>query len=1331
MATDVPLLNDYKRAFVRGRLLQTLLGGVRLTGCPWYAVILQVATCAPSVTLAVICATTAEEESWREAVAFGFGVAAYAVLLQVITSLCIKCRKNSSRVTELSRAARPSSGVGARRRRDLFSEEEVHELDGWCGAATWKLIVPPKRHKINVLVHAAVAGVCAAVCLDLLHYPHVRPLFDDSAGARAVIVFGWCACANALFGAVLGPAPPETATYRPLDSLELGALSRPVHLLVLSAPHLVLRLWPSAQVEEEPWRWLNRLCHVLIAFAPALWLLGVLPPVETLVLWLGEQVQQFAFGGATAASQVRFWCYLVLSGAQYGALLLFAAPPRLESGHFVTLCATTGYCLSLDLVGLAHRLTNRRPVQICTAPIKSKKTASSGKSKNENLNQFAKLSRVFLAFNEVITHCIVFGIVVVILQGVTYDTYEKKSQEDTMTRGVNATNDTDRSSDDLYYLRDVQLTAELSVLGWISTALYVIIKLSNELQKVYLLFGTVRSPLYAPAQSETLLTTLWHHIRSLIVNVGVGLFLTFYAKSLFLRDDVFVEDPMPTWVEVLAVIRTMRWIWQDSTNALIEFTIFHLLFTFMASSASPGGILEFLFLHMSHAVQLAVIGVLRDRSKQILEKLYFAVTLSASSLEDRASRRSYSGCLFQANVLFFPLVLFFAGVAALISAPMLSFLTLPVFFVAFPRPLRFWPDPVGLQANHSCDSVYYKQLMDSFITAVHNASRAGRLGFQPAGSMIIGRYEDRIVWLQVLELGNNYVYYMAKGMELQETSCHSLEATRLDDIFEETFEKNSAINRYVFHTVTPLASLPVLMYSDAKNVLTGVIEAKETLHLIARTFLKTLAWFLLKEVTSTDLKRRRQSSRSAATANSDDNVVVMMEDDGIQASQLPRSRSIEAVELDEWPSSSNDGDHAAAQWATTISTKELNDDKDVTLPNRRSSAYHRSSVGSNSPSLLDNLSDVVGEAEEDVILKETSNLKRKTTLPPIRQSLNRTDSMDSLSRRLDNIFLPGGVNERTPQPTRKNIVTDETVVSPARLDSVRAGRRRQYSSDLASEIAPDPTWTLHLEAPANLQDRILANNFSRDWLKLAVGKYARAYLNTQGAEDIDSKVLLVQQDDKLLKDYWSVICKCFFAAYGIDNSFEDLTDARGPGLPVKIFQGDVDGATDDLTVRVILPAYRAAVKLSLDQVLIGAYNSHSELVDELEIIENDWHIGPENDPAWEIAVEQEIPNLFSISSTESSGGRGTRKLYRSRLLSLRDCMMSVGRLNPEVVKGLWASLNLELLYLTNDDDERYSIQAEERLLRNLTVQAADPPLGYTIYSSGPVRKGIETLLRPS
>ena len=79
-----------------------------------------------------------------------------------------------------------------------------------------------------------------------------------------------------------------------------------------------------------------------------------------------------------------------------------------------------------------------------------------------------------------------------------------------------------------------------------------------------------------------------------------------------------------------------------------------------------------------------------------------------------------------------------------------------------------------------------------------------------------------------------------------------------------------------------------------------------------------------------------------------------------------------------------------------------------------------------------------------------------------------------------------------------------------------------------------------------------------------------------------------------------------------------------------------------------------------------------------------------------------------------------QSVYTSRTLSLQDLPVAIGRVNREAVAGQWANLNLELLYMTNDDEERYSIQAQPALLRNLTVQAADPPLGYPIYSSSPI-----------
>ena len=72
------------------------------------------------------------------------------------------------------------------------------------------------------------------------------------------------------------------------------------------------------------------------------------------------------------------------------------------------------------------------------------------------------------------------------------------------------------------------------------------------------------------------------------------------------------------------------------------------------------------------------------------------------------------------------------------------------------------------------------------------------------------------------------------------------------------------------------------------------------------------------------------------------------------------------------------------------------------------------------------------------------------------------------------------------------------------------------------------------------------------------------------------------------------------------------------------------------------------------------------------------------------------------------------------MLSLTETPVYLSALSNELVHAQWANLNLELYYMTNDDEERYSIQANATLLRNLTVQAADPPLGYPIYASEPI-----------
>ena len=65
-----------------------------------------------------------------------------------------------------------------------------------------------------------------------------------------------------------------------------------------------------------------------------------------------------------------------------------------------------------------------------------------------------------------------------------------------------------------------------------------------------------------------------------------------------------------------------------------------------------------------------------------------------------------------------------------------------------------------------------------------------------------------------------------------------------------------------------------------------------------------------------------------------------------------------------------------------------------------------------------------------------------------------------------------------------------------------------------------------------------------------------------------------------------------------------------------------------------------------------------------------------------------------------------------------DHTFAVFEFRREVARAIWANLNMELIYYTNANDERFSIQAEKDILRNLLVHLAEIPLGYPVYASG-------------
>ncbi|KAJ3115309.1 Pecanex-like protein 4 [Phlyctochytrium bullatum] len=125
------------------------------------------------------------------------------------------------------------------------------------------------------------------------------------------------------------------------------------------------------------------------------------------------------------------------------------------------------------------------------------------------------------------------------------------------------------------------------------------------------------------------------------------------------------------------------------------------------------------------------------------------------------------------------------------------------------------------------------------------------------------------------------------------------------------------------------------------------------------------------------------------------------------------------------------------------------------------------------------------------------------------------------------------------------------------------------------------------------------------------------------------------------------------------------------------------------------------------------------------------------DAPWFKAIESKRPHIFCLGAVKASDevNSPTRSTRRSRGNSISNTnafslrlsarilnknkfeQVHVGLLWWESLRSIWANLAYELLYLTNDDDERFSIQASTRLLRNISIESAEPPLGYPIWRS--------------
>ncbi|RUS91438.1 hypothetical protein EGW08_000762 [Elysia chlorotica] len=819
----VPLLNKYKQSFLLKRIPQTVLGGLKLRlgyEAPFYVYLNQITLWLVPLILGCIFTVVLELAYSDEEISdflllytclYGACIIIFVVVVQTISTVVEMKEKENQ-----EHAAAGGLAI-TQKKRNLFSEEDQVEFESCCGADTLTFVVPPKKFKINIAFHALLSGaVCGLGFWYLLPYT-LNKLYGHSYGATGtVFALGWLTVCVTQFS-LTTTAPPEPAVYRTVDAREVLALTRPLYALLCYAVHVAHWYHPELKAADQA-------LHAVFVCLPVLWLVGLPPPAEVLLLWLTEQAHVCLLGGSPAASTLRLMVTFALSVgvvvASYMMSSVFAS---------VVLAALAGYLLSCDLGGLGaqvwslcHHSTNRVSTK---KPSALTQALSTPESRNQGfLWTWGPCTALYHA-------------VVMAAAGAAagFACHQAKSLGDAWRP-----------------------------LGFCLIGLCVAEKLLREAQTVYGGLGLWRNCLYpgnvddqsAFRRGKQRLVVLGVARRCLI-NWVCPLALVFYIG---LTIGAEVNDVMDMSLKgsksrlsgicyVLGVVRVLRWSWQSTAQALLEVSAVHAVLVFR-----PPGHDALDFPAMLLAAALA-----RDRLSQVCNKLFFWLAVLVSWWTDKKQRRGSPALVLALNLALFPAVLALILAASALSAPLLCVFTLPVFFIGFPRPAKFWSEPVGSSASTCPDTLYYRQLSSELARALRSAFANGSLGEPDAGSHYLARFQDRLVWVSVLERGAAFVTVSIKGLELQETSCHTAEAARLDDQFSEAFVTHAALNHYPLHCLTPLDVAMVRTYSDAKNVLTGVIDAPGVVETTLELFAKSLVWLLLRHVRQA--KRRQEEAR--------------------------------------------------------------------------------------------------------------------------------------------------------------------------------------------------------------------------------------------------------------------------------------------------------------------------------------------------------------------------------------------------------------------------------------------------------------------------------------
>lgn len=329
MGPDVPLLNEYKQEFFWKRFPQTVLGGPRfkLGYCaPPYIYVNQIILFLTPWVFGGVGTLLYQlqllEDYYAAALSGGLMLGA-AVVLQALAACAVR------KTATVQRLHTPN----------ILADEEEVEFASCTSSETIKFIIPGKKFVLNTVLHSVLAGTLCGLGTWYLLLNRLTALYGNTGVAVLIFVLSWVTLCIGEYSLIVNTAT-ETATFQAQDTYEITPLTRPLYIFAFIAVDLAQRFaGPVPELQQT-----NQVLHVLFLFLPLLWALGMLSPLDALLLWGMEQVLVFGLGGSPMSTNVRLLGMFSVSVCV--AVSVFFIPSTLG---VVLFTVAMGFLLSLDL----------------------------------------------------------------------------------------------------------------------------------------------------------------------------------------------------------------------------------------------------------------------------------------------------------------------------------------------------------------------------------------------------------------------------------------------------------------------------------------------------------------------------------------------------------------------------------------------------------------------------------------------------------------------------------------------------------------------------------------------------------------------------------------------------------------------------------------------------------------------------------------------------------------------------------------------------------------------------------------------------------------------